>query len=73
MRTFASIIVGIAVLAVQGAFAQCGNPPSDALAYVSQHKVPNFNGEPPSWMEDTLLFVEDSGWRAVFQPGYVGH
>jgi hypothetical protein len=62
-RSLLAVTFAIALALTDESIGQCGAPPNDALGFVRKHKVPNFNGEPPELVEDTLLLwtMKDHG------------
>jgi hypothetical protein len=73
MRTYLTTFLFVAATAAHIAFAQCADvPPGDASAYGHQHKVYNFNGEPPSAQEDTLFIWKSTSGDQCFSLDTLG-
>ena len=57
----------LALLIHEAVLADCSiEPPSDSPQYVHKHKVYNFNGEPPDWVEDNLVLWNPSSDETCF-------
>lgn len=61
------LVMLLTLMAQQTVLADClSQPPSGEPQYVRKHKVYNFNGEPPSWLEDTLVLWKSNAGETCF-------
>jgi hypothetical protein len=61
------VVLLACLLLPQVGHSQCtAEPPPDARTFAHRHKVHNFNGEPPTWLEDKLALWSTSAGTTCF-------
>ena len=66
MRTIVTALMLLGLGVSGGAAADCGDAPKGAQTFVRSHRVHNFNGEPPSNVDDELaIWQKQDGGNCV--------